>query len=229
VGVAVVVPAAGRGDRLGGGVPKALRVLGSDTLLVHAVRGLEACPDVGSGVVAAPAAALAEVRAVLAAASLRCRWDVVAGADTRQASVALALTAVADGAGIVLVHDAARCLTPVGVVQRVVDAVAAGAEAVVPVVAVSDTVKQVESGRVVATVDRSALRQVQTPQGFRREVLERAYARSQTGGEPATDDAGLAERAGATVRVVDGSPEAFKVTGPLDLLLADALLRSRPR
>jgi 2-C-methyl-D-erythritol 4-phosphate cytidylyltransferase len=95
------------------------------------------------------------------------------------------------------------------------------------VVAVSDTVKQVAAGLVLATVDRSALRQVQTPQGFRRDVLERAYARSGAGDEPATDDAGLAERAGATVRVVDGSPEAFKVTGPLDLLLAEALLRSR--
>jgi 2-C-methyl-D-erythritol 4-phosphate cytidylyltransferase len=208
-------------------VPKALRLLGGEPLLVHALRGLEACPDVGSGVVAAPAEAVEQVGALLAAADLRCRWQVVAGLATRQASVAQALAAVVEDAEIVLVHDAARCLTPVEVIQRVVEAVAAGAEAVVPVVAVSDTVKQVVSDRVVATVDRSALRQVQTPQGFRREVLERAYARSASD-EPATDDAGLAERAGATVRVVDGSPEAFKVTGPLDLLLAEALLRARP-
>ena len=105
-----------------------------------------------------------------------------------------------------------------------VDAVRAGAEAVVPVVPVSDTVKQVDGDLVVATVDRSRLRAVQTPQGFRRDVLERAYAHS---GEVATDDAGLAERAGATVRVVAGHPEAFKVTGPLDLVLAEAVLRSR--
>ena len=124
---------------------------------------------------------------------------------------------------IVLVHDAARCLVPVDVIQRVIDAVRDGAEAAVPVVPVADTVKQVAGDTVVATVDRSALRQAQTPQGFRRDVLRRSYAA--LSGPVATDDAALAERSGATVRVVDGHPHAFKITGPLDLLLAEALLR----
>jgi 2-C-methyl-D-erythritol 4-phosphate cytidylyltransferase len=235
VRVAAIVPAAGRGDRLGGGVPKALRMLGAAPVLVHAVRALEACSAVNCGVIAAPAHAVDQVQTVLAAARTRCPWEVVAGAETRQGSVAHALAALTASEALpgeiatVLVHDAARCLVPVSVVQRVVDAVAAGAEAVVPVVPVSDTVKQVQGHDVVATLDRSQLRQVQTPQGFRREVLERAYAlaRGPGSGAVATDDAGLAERAGATVVVVDGHPEAFKVTGPLDLLLGEALLRSR--
>ena len=222
--VAVLVPAAGRGERLGGAGPKAFQLLRGEPVVVHALRALQSCPDVAHVVVAAPPDAVSEMESVLAAAGLRPGWSVVAGADHRQDSVAAALAALDTADDVVLVHDAARCLVPVEVVQRVVDAVRAGAEAVVPVVPVSDTVKQVDGDLVVATVDRSRLRAVQTPQGFRRDVLERAYAHS---GEVATDDAGLAERAGATVRVVAGHPEAFKVTGPLDLVLAEAVLRSR--
>ncbi len=222
--VAVLVPAAGRGVRLGGSGPKALQPLCGVPVVVHALRALQSCADVTRLVVAAPPEATAEMERVLAAARLRPGWSVVAGAEHRQGSVAAALAALDTSDDVVLVHDAARCLVPVEVVQRVVDAVRAGADAVVPVVAVSDTVKQVDGDRVVTTVDRSRLRAVQTPQGFRREVLDRAYALA---GEVATDDAGLAERAGATVRVVAGHPEAFKVTGPLDLLLAEAVLRAR--
>ena len=223
--VAAIVPAAGRGERLGGEVPKALRSLRGESLVVHALRALQACPDVTRCVVAGPPAATKEIETLLDAAGLRPGWQVVAGGVTRQDSVALALAALGPDDDIVLVHDAARCLVPLEVVQRVVDAVRAGADAVVPVLPVADTVKQVEGDTVVATVDRTALRQVQTPQGFRREVLDRAYARA--GGGIATDDAGLAERAGATVRVVDGHAEAFKITTPLDLVLAEAVLRAR--
>jgi 2-C-methyl-D-erythritol 4-phosphate cytidylyltransferase len=122
------------------------------------------------------------------------------------------------------VHDAARCLTPVPVVEAVVAALHAGAEAVVPVLPVADTVKEVDGDRVVATLDRAALRVVQTPQGFRRDVLERAHA----SGQPAlTDDAGLVEALGGAVTTVAGSEEAFKVTRPIDLLLAEAVLAAR--
>jgi 2-C-methyl-D-erythritol 4-phosphate cytidylyltransferase len=120
-----------------------------------------------------------------------------------------------------LVHDAARCLTPVEVFDRVAAAVAGGAVAVVPGTAVVDTIKQVdEAGFVVGTPERSALRAVQTPQGFRRDVLERAHAVS----SDATDDAGLVERLGERVLVVDGDPRALKVTTPADLDAAARLL-----
>jgi 2-C-methyl-D-erythritol 4-phosphate cytidylyltransferase len=110
--------------------------------------------------------------------------------------------------------------------------VRAGAAAVVPVVPVTDTIKQVAGDTVETTVDRAALRAVQTPQGFRRDVLERAHARGANGAtegadDRATDDAGMVESLGLPVTVVEGSAEAFKVTRPLDLLVAEALLRLR--
>jgi 2-C-methyl-D-erythritol 4-phosphate cytidylyltransferase len=232
VTVSALVPAAGLGVRLGGGVPKALRLLRGEPLIVHALRGLQASTEVARCVVAAPPGQIGRFEDLLAAAELQLDWQVVAGENSRQESVSRALAALdaapsevvpTAGTEIVLVHDAARCLVPVDVIERVIDAVRDGAEAAIPVVPVADTVKQVAGDTVVATVDRTALRQAQTPQGFRHDVLRRSYA--SLSGPDATDDAALAERAGATVRVVAGHPHAFKITGPLDLLLAEALLR----
>lgn len=216
--VGALVPAAGLGVRLGPGAPKALRELAGEALLVHAVRGLRAAPSIGPIVVA--------VSDVPLVSELLRPYDVVvvAGGAERQDSVRAALAALDTSADLVLVHDAARCLTPASVVEAVIAALRAGAEAVVPVLPVADTVKEVAGERVVRTLDRSALRAVQTPQGFQRAVLERAHA----SGQPAlTDDAGLVEALGGTVRTVPGSEEAFKVTRPLDLLLAEAVLAAR--
>jgi 2-C-methyl-D-erythritol 4-phosphate cytidylyltransferase len=221
VSVGALVPAAGSGVRLGPGAPKALRLLAGEPLLLHAVRGLRRAADVGPVVVAAPAADVERVRSLLRELDV----VVVAGGAERQDSVRAALAVLPADVDLVLVHDAARCLTPAAVVERVVAALRSGAEAVVPVLPVADTVKRVDGDRVVATVDRSALRAVQTPQGFRREVLERVHGST---GPALTDDAGLVEAAGGTVTTVAGADEAFKVTRPLDLLLAEALLRTRP-
>jgi 2-C-methyl-D-erythritol 4-phosphate cytidylyltransferase len=220
VTVAVLVPAAGRGERLGPGVAKALRDLAGEPLLVHAVRGLRGAPSVGPIVVAAPPTEVGRVEQLLAA------YDVVVvpGGDERQDSVRLALAALDPGVDLVLVHDAARALTPVAVVEAVVAALRAGADAVVPVLPVSDTVKRVAGDRVLVTVDRSDLRVVQTPQGFRREVLAAAHAQA---GPAASDDAALVERLGRPVVTVPGSEEAFKVTRPFDLAMAEAVLRDR--
>jgi 2-C-methyl-D-erythritol 4-phosphate cytidylyltransferase len=216
VTIGVVVPAAGAGTRLGPGSPKALRELAGEPLLVHAVRRLLACPSVGPVVVAAPPAQLAEVQALLPGVL------VVAGGGERQDSVAAGLAALPPEVDLVLVHDAARAFVPVEVVEAVAAALGKGALAVVPVLPVADTVKQVDvDGNVVRTLPRIDLRSVQTPQGFRRDVLEAAH-RSAAGS--ATDDAGLVEAAGVTVQTVAGSPLAFKVTTPFDLLIAQALL-----
>lgn len=215
--VGVLVPAAGVGVRLGAGRPKALRELAGEPVLLHAVRGLRACPSVGPIVVAAPVADVDAVRDQLAAYDVL----VVAGGAERQDSVRAALAALPAEVELVLVHDAARCLTPVEVVERVVAALRSGAPAVVPVLPVADTVKQVADDRVVRTVDRAALVSVQTPQGFLRALLEQAHADGAAG---LTDDAGLVEAMGAPVVTVPGADEAFKVTRPLDLLLAEALL-----
>lgn len=212
-----MVPAAGRGERLGPGTAKALRELAGQPLLVHAVRRLRAAVPLGPVVVAVPVAQVSQARRLLGD-----DVAVVAGGADRQESVAAALEALPSDAALVLVHDAARCLVPVEVVERVLAALRAGAPAVVPVLPLADTVKQVDAaGTVVRTVPRAQLRAVQTPQGFARDVLIRAHAAA---AGPATDDAALVEALGVPVTTVAGAPEAFKVTGPLDLLLAEAVL-----
>jgi 2-C-methyl-D-erythritol 4-phosphate cytidylyltransferase len=222
VTAAVIIPAAGHGVRLGGGPPKALRNLAGQPLLLHAVRSVLGSAHVGRVVVAAPPDAIDEVGRLLSVMTDRAL--VVAGGDTRRASVAAGLATLPAAADVVLVHDAARPLVPSEVVDRVVEAVVAGAPAVVPVVPVMDTIKRVEGDAVVETVDRSALRAAQTPQGFRREVLVRAHAETTT---DATDDAGLVEEIGLRVRSVDGADEALKITRPFDLFVAEAILAAR--
>ncbi|GAA0815196.1 2-C-methyl-D-erythritol 4-phosphate cytidylyltransferase [Spirilliplanes yamanashiensis] len=217
--VAVLVPAAGAGVRLGAGAPKALRPLAGAPLLVHAVRRVALAPSVRCVVVAAPPAEVDAVRALLAPVA---PVTVVAGGAERQQSVAAALAAVPAGIPIVLVHDAARALTPPALVEAVAAAVRGGADAVIPVLPVIDTIKEVDAaGTVLGTVDRAALRAVQTPQGFRRTVLAAAHAAAT---DPLTDDAGLVEKAGGAVLCVPGSELALKITRPLDLLIAEALL-----
>ncbi|GAA0895814.1 2-C-methyl-D-erythritol 4-phosphate cytidylyltransferase [Virgisporangium aurantiacum] len=219
--VAVLVPAAGAGVRLGPGIPKALRELAGEPLLVHAVRRLGAAPSVGQIVVAAPAGDVEAVRELLAPVGA---VDVVAGGASRQASVAAALRAADASLGIVLVHDAARALTPPDMIERVAAAVRSGLPAVIPVLPVVDTIKQVDdAGRVVGTVDRAVLRAVQTPQGFLRAVLVAAH---EAAVDEHTDDAGLAEKLGVPVHTVPGDEVAMKITRPLDLRIAAALLTS---
>jgi 2-C-methyl-D-erythritol 4-phosphate cytidylyltransferase len=224
--VAVLVPAAGLGTRLGPGAPKALRTLAGTPLLVHAARRLSAAPSVGCLVVAAPPADVSAVAEMLA--GLRVHLLVVSGGDTRQESVARALAAVPADYPIVLVHDAARALVPPQLVERVATAVRDGAAAVVPALPVVDTIREVTPDELaVRTVDRSVLRAVQTPQGFPRDVLAAAHraAAADAAGEALTDDAGLAERyLGAKVLCVPGAEAALKITRPLDLLIAEALL-----
>jgi 2-C-methyl-D-erythritol 4-phosphate cytidylyltransferase len=220
VTVAVVLAAAGRGERLGTGVVKALRELAGEPLLLHAIRGVRAVPAVGPVVVTAPVGLVNDLTILLAS------YDVVviAGGEERQQSVRHGLAALPTGVDHVLVHDAARALTPPSVFASVIAALRAGADAVVPVLPIADTVKRVVDDRVTGTVERGDLRAVQTPQGFVLEVLTRAHAQA---GPPATDDAMLVERLGRTVVTVPGSDDAFKVTRPFDLLVAEAVLRSR--
>ena len=221
---AVIVPAAGRGERLGPGAPKALRTLAGQPILLHAVRNIATARDIDLIVVAGPEHAVEESRALLVGIELP--LIIVSGGETRQDSVARALLALPPEVDVVLVHDAARPLVPAEVVDRVVAAVRAGAEAVIPTLGVVDTVKEVDGDGVVrATLDRSRLHAVQTPQGFDRDVLQRAHAASDGG--DASDDAGMVERMGVTVRIVPGHEEAFKITRPLDLVLAEAILVRR--
>ncbi|MEN8649401.1 2-C-methyl-D-erythritol 4-phosphate cytidylyltransferase [Streptomyces sp. 21So2-11] len=238
---AAVIPAAGRGIRLGPGAPKALRALSGTPMLIHAVRAMAASRAVSLVVVVAPADDAATVKNLLDEHALPDRTDfvVVPGGETRQESVRLGLDALPADITTVLVHDAARPLVPVDTVDAVIEAVRDGAPAVVPALPLADTVKQVEPREkgqpepVVATPDRALLRAVQTPQGFDRATLVRAHETFAAGregvahGEGATDCAGMVEQLGVRVVVVPGHEEAFKVTRPLDLVLAEAVLARR--
>jgi len=222
--VAAIVPAAGSGERLGAGVPKAMAPLAGEPILVHAVRALVAEPRVGLVVLAAPEGLEEQMAADAATCSRGVPVVAVTGGAVRAQSVAAALAVVPDEFRVVLVHDAARCLVPLEVVAGVVDAVIDGAPAVVPGAPVVDTIRELSEDGGSRTVDRSRLRAVQTPQGFARDVLRRAHA---AGDQAATDDAGMVEALGLPVRLVPGHPRAFKVTTALDLVLAEALLAGR--
>lgn len=219
-GTVAVVPAAGSGERLGAGVPKAFFRLGGVTLVERAVAGLLDSGVVDQVVVAVPSDRVDEARRMFSA-----RVTVLAGGADRVESVRLALDAAVVGhPEFVLVHDAARALTPPALVARVVDALRSGHRAVVPVLPVSDTIKAVDAnGVVLGTPERAGLRMVQTPQGFAAELLLRAYQGAGVGAA-FTDDASLVEHVGGQVQVVDGDPLAFKITTGLDAVLAEAVL-----
>jgi 2-C-methyl-D-erythritol 4-phosphate cytidylyltransferase len=214
--VAAILVAAGSGERLGAQVPKAFCQVAGRTLLEHAAGRFADYPGVRDLVVVAPPALVAAASALVPSAV------VVPGGRTRQESVDLGLAALSDDVEAVLIHDVARPFVPVAVIGRVIAALAAGADAVVPGVAVVDTVKRVDASHTVTeTVDRDSLRAVQTPQGFRRSVLAAAHAAS--AGGAVTDDAGLVEAHGVRVVVVEGAAEAFKITRPWDLAIAEVV------
>ena len=215
-----VVPAAGSGERLGAGAPKAFVDLAGRPLLEWALDGLRDSGVVDSVVVAVPAAQTDEAKLILGGDAV-----IVAGGLDRTESVGRALDAVGD-AEFVLVHDAARPLTPPTLIARVVAALREGQSAVVPGLPLTDTVKAVDAnGAVLGTPERAGLRAVQTPQGFSTEVLRRAYARGSAGGF--TDDSSMVESLGIPVQAVEGDPLAFKITTSLDLMLAEAVLAGR--
>jgi 2-C-methyl-D-erythritol 4-phosphate cytidylyltransferase len=221
--VAAILVAAGSGERLGADVPKAFVLVDGTSLLGHAFVRFDAHPAIDVVVVVAPASHVDEASRLTGA-------TVVAGGDTRQASVAAGLDALPLGIELVLVHDVARPFVPDSVIDAVVTALRDGADAVVPVVPIHDTVRRVDpDGTLAEVVDRSTLAAVQTPQGFRRDVLVAAH--QQGAGLSATDDAALIDALGRRVVAVPGADEAFKITTPLDLARAETVahLRSSPR
>lgn len=228
-----VIAAAGSGTRLGCAGPKALVPLAGEPLIVHAVRSMWDSGVVEHVVVTAPAERVPEFQEVIAAAGLRA--TVVPGGATRQASVAAGLDA-ANAADYVLIHDAARALTPPELIRQIVAALDAGHPAVVPALPVVDTIKRVGHAHadgtepVLETIDRAPLRAMQTPQGFTLEAIRAAHDRfaasAKSEDTAAPDDAYLAEAAGIPVVLIPGSERAMKVTRPADLIIAEQLLVS---
>ncbi len=225
--VAVIVVAAGSGSRLGHAEPKAFVLLAGRTLLERALISVWGMRDPVQVVVVAPDTHLAHARSIASRAGGAASVDVVAGGPTRQESVNRGLAVLHPGVRTVLVHDAARALTPAALCDAVVDAVRATGHGIVPGLAVVDTIKSVSAvGGILGTVDRAGLSAVQTPQGFPREMLVAAAASVDSLLE-VTDDAGVVAAAGYPVSVIAGDPLAFKITNRWDLGRAEALLAAR--
>jgi 2-C-methyl-D-erythritol 4-phosphate cytidylyltransferase len=230
--IALIV-AAGRGERLGSERPKALVELAGRPLVQWSIDVLRQVQGIERIVVALPPgiAGSAEMATVAGGATQGVAGGLVravSGGAVRSESVRLALAAAGPG-DPVLVHDAARPLLTGELVAATIAALEQDltVDAAIAAVPVTDTVKRVEGGVVSETLDRRALWAVQTPQVFRREALERALDVSREVLAQATDDAWLVERAGGRVAVVRGSEENLKVTGALDLRVAEMLLRAR--
>jgi 2-C-methyl-D-erythritol 4-phosphate cytidylyltransferase len=217
-----IIVAAGRGERMGGSAPKAFLSLAGAPMLAHSARAFDAAASVSAITVVVPADRVDEARELLR--GLQKPVTVVAGGERRQDSVRRGLDAVPeDFDGIVLVHDAARPLVDVALIDLVA-AVAGRAGAAIPVLPVADTIKRIEDGIVRATVDRAALSAAQTPQGFDIALLREAYDVAERDGTPLTDEAMAIERLGRPVRAVPGSARNRKITTADDLAWAEDVL-----
>ena len=219
---AVLILAAGRGERLGGTTPKAFVSLAGLPLLVRSIENVLAVQAVDhvQPVLGESDFGLYEALALPADPRLA---DPVPGGKLRQDSVAAGLAALPEAVRWVGVHDAARCLVTPGEIERVMEA---GREqgAAILAIPVRDTIKRAEGRTVVETPDRESCWAAQTPQFFERALLERALEKARAEGQVGTDDSQLVERLGARVELVEGSAENIKITVPADLKWAEALL-----
>jgi 2-C-methyl-D-erythritol 4-phosphate cytidylyltransferase len=224
--VVAVVLAGGLGTRVGSDRPKQLLRLGGTTILGHAIAAFERSPLVDEVLVVMAPGHLDAAHEVVREHGFATVRDVVEGGATRTASTLAALAVLGDEDVDVLVHDAARPLLPEHVVTACVEALR-DHEAVEPVLPLVDTVVTVDHDVVAGLHEREALRRVQTPQGFRLATLRRAYALATADpGFTATDDASVVVRylPGVPVAVVPGDERNLKVTGPLDVVVAEHLL-----
>jgi len=228
--VGIIVVAGGSGTRLGAGTPKAFVGIDEHSMLRHALRGVLAAGP-AQVVIVAPAGregdaltealAAAEEAPRLESGRRRDLISVVTGGETRQASVAAGLRGLWADVEIVLVHDAARALTPPDVFGRVVAAVERTGSGVVPTLPVIDTIKRVDGDVVLEAVERADLAAAQTPQGFPRQLLVDAYASAD---RDYTDDTALVAAAGHPIVIVEGDALGFKITTPADMERARGLV-----
>lgn len=217
--IGVVIPAGGSGARMGGSFKPFLELRGQPVLAL-ALQHFLARADVARIVVALPAHIMADPPAWLR----NPRISLVAGGAERMDSVRNALASLDPAVELVLVHDAARPLVTPELIQRVIDAAQGGRSAIAALPA-SDTIHITEGSLIQATPERSTLWQAQTPQAFPLAQLIRAHEAALRDGAVGTDDAALVRRLGAEVVVVPGDPRNIKITRPIDLEIAELLLR----
>ena len=223
--VTAIFPAAGASKRMGGGVNKNLIELCGEPILIRTLKTFSQVERVNFLIVVVAAHEVETVEKLLRGTEGLKSWLVTTGGSERQYSIANGLKLLPDDAEIILVHDAARPLVSARTINNVIDAAEkfGGAIAAVPV---KDTIKVVDAeGFVKSTPPRSGLVAVQTPQGFKREILLQAYARASEENFLGTDDASLVERLGVKIKIVAGSYENIKVTTPEDINVAETFLR----
>ena len=221
--VAIIV-AAGRGSRAGGARAKQFREISGIPIIIHTLSRFELCETIQEAVVVLPADAREEFLTHAAGHGLRKVSRAVAGGETRAESVWRGLQALgAEAAEVVAVHDGVRPFVTPAEIDRTVREAAEHGAAVLAAPAV-ETVKEVEGGRVLRTLERARLWHAQTPQCFRFELLRRAYEQPGALGADVTDCSALVERLGETVRVVEGGADNIKITNPRDFAIAEVLI-----
>ena len=221
-----VVPAAGSSTRMEG-QDKLLLPLEEQPVLLHTLRALELCPYLAEIIVVTREDLIVPIGQLCRDAGLSKVRKVIVGGATRTHSVLAGLGELSSGAELVAIHDGARPLVSQEVLETVIFR-AAECGAAAPAVPVKDTIKAVRSdGTVAETLDRSVLRAVQTPQIFQRDLLKAALQAAIEGNIPVTDDCSAVERMGKRVYLVEGDEENLKITTPVDLILAEAILRDR--
>jgi 2-C-methyl-D-erythritol 4-phosphate cytidylyltransferase len=226
--VTAVVPAAGRGVRMGTGVPKQFLTLGSVPLLVHALQTFEASPIISDIILVVPQDDCQFCRDnIVPTHGLKKVTQVVAGGRRRQDSVLNGVRAAKSTTDIVVIHDAVRPFVSLSMITQVVDAVRNHGAAIIAI-PMRDTVKRVNpDGLITETLNREELWLAQTPQAFRYDLLLQAHEQGEADGVDATDDAFLVERLGRFVAIVQGSSDNIKVTRPEDLHMGQAILTAK--
>jgi 2-C-methyl-D-erythritol 4-phosphate cytidylyltransferase len=222
---AALIPAAGRGQRMGLDIEKQFLQLRGKLLLAHTLAQFEITPDIDRIVVIVPEGREAFCyQEIVEPEGLRKVTHIVAGADTRQLSVMAGFRCLDGDVDIVVIHDGARPFVTPSMIRAAIDAARQNGSAVAAIPE-SDTLKRVSGeGTVIETVDRRNLWRAQTPQAFRRPILQRALAYAAQYNIDATDEASLVESLSWPVRIFLGSVWNFKITSPDDLMLAELLL-----
>ena len=224
--VSVVFPAAGQAHRMQVGLNKVFLTLAGKPMLLRTLLTFSKVPDVGELIIAVGADEVEPVTSLLGCVKGLAPWRVVEGGTERQYSIRNGLALVSEEADIVLVHDAARPLIRRDTIEELIRIVRAKGAAIIAVPEKNTIKIAAEDGTVAATPPRSSLWQVQTPQGFRKDILMEANRKADEDGFLGTDDASLVERLGVPVRIVRGEYSNIKVTTPEDMVVAEAILRN---
>lgn len=224
VSVGVVIPAAGQGKRMGTKESKQFLLFHQKPIFLHTIEVFDDHPEIDEIVVVVRGTEIERTKRLIEEQGIKKVSKVVAGGRERQESVFLGLKEITTD--LVLVHDAVRPFVTKKAVTRLISEIR-DYDAAILAVPMKDTVKKVEQNCVFGTLQRNQLWSVQTPQGFRRELLMKAHIEAEKNNDFATDDSALVEKLGVNVRVVDGEYTNIKITTPEDLIFAEAIYQMK--